>query len=677
MMLNIFAYHVKKECAGVNIDSITLAKQLRGCTHITSSLEIQIRGGRNVVNELEENLGMIEEIDGYLKVVRSFPLVSLNFLKNLKRINGNQLESQKYVFVVLDNQNLQELWDWGTKKELEIKNEIEGLQKIANLGNSTELEVATNSNGDVDELIVEPPKVRDSRGVVLEWKPFIMKDQRKLLGYIVYSIEAPIKNVTLYDGRDACGGDGWRVDDVPIPDDENKITHPLTALKPYTQYAYYVKTYTIATEKRGAQSEIGYFMTLPSTPTLPIGLDVTSDSFDSLKVTWKPPLQPNGNLTHYIVSGKKLTMQMDYGNYCVSPTKSSKHTTVHPSPPVAPPVSTTTNNDTCSCYENKPSTPSINEGEEHSRIKFEDELHNAVYVKKKEIPESRRKRDTSIETFPNDFESQMYKTNNNDIKNSTENGTNVWASFSFKVYGKTEFFVSNLHHFTNYAIHVQACRAKSNDTNDKGNYCSTSSVKQARTLMKEGADDIKQVQITNQSLEMVSITWKEPEDPNGVILSYTIEYRKLDNENQNIFQSKPVAECVTPSQFLNRSRIHTLKKLLPGNYSLRVISLSSAEMQAFSQYIYFYIEEPRSNTTLIVVICITLIVDDPSTPLRIAGDNDVNFSLNSDDSDDDFGNDTDTHIRFPSIPIDNKDGITTANGYVSGCPTNGAATTQC
>lgn len=49
----------------------------------------------NVVNELEENLNMIEEIDGYLKVVRSFPLVSLNFLKSLKRIRGNSLESQK------------------------------------------------------------------------------------------------------------------------------------------------------------------------------------------------------------------------------------------------------------------------------------------------------------------------------------------------------------------------------------------------------------------------------------------------------------------------------------------------------------------------------------------------------------------------------------------------------
>lgn len=56
----------------------------------------------------------------------------------------------------------------------------------------------------------------------------------------------------------------WRVDDVMIHDDDENVTHPLTALKPYTQYAFYVKTYTIATERRGAQSKIDYFTTLPS-----------------------------------------------------------------------------------------------------------------------------------------------------------------------------------------------------------------------------------------------------------------------------------------------------------------------------------------------------------------------------------------------------------------------------
>jgi insulin receptor len=51
----------------------------------------------NVVKELEENLNMLEEIEGYLKIVRSFPLISLNFLRKLKVIHGKTLDSGKYV----------------------------------------------------------------------------------------------------------------------------------------------------------------------------------------------------------------------------------------------------------------------------------------------------------------------------------------------------------------------------------------------------------------------------------------------------------------------------------------------------------------------------------------------------------------------------------------------------
>lgn len=47
----------------------------------------------NIVKELEENLAMIQEINGYLKIVRSYPLVSLNFLKSLKKIRGSSLDN--------------------------------------------------------------------------------------------------------------------------------------------------------------------------------------------------------------------------------------------------------------------------------------------------------------------------------------------------------------------------------------------------------------------------------------------------------------------------------------------------------------------------------------------------------------------------------------------------------
>lgn len=59
----------------------------------------------------------------------------------------------------------------------------------------------------------------------------------------------------------------WRVHDVSVREDtdssEKEVNHIITPLNPYTQYAFYVKTYTIATETRGAQSPIQYFRTNP------------------------------------------------------------------------------------------------------------------------------------------------------------------------------------------------------------------------------------------------------------------------------------------------------------------------------------------------------------------------------------------------------------------------------
>lgn len=47
-----------------------------------------------------------------------------------------------------------------------------------------------------------------SKSAIFQWPQFNIDDRRRLLGYVVYSIEAPYQNITLYDGRDACGGDG-------------------------------------------------------------------------------------------------------------------------------------------------------------------------------------------------------------------------------------------------------------------------------------------------------------------------------------------------------------------------------------------------------------------------------------------------------------------------------------
>ncbi|XP_035217767.1 insulin-like peptide receptor [Stegodyphus dumicola] len=84
-----------KVCEGSVVDNVGAIQNYYGCTYIKGSLEITIKGGSNVIKELEENMDKIEEIQGYLKVARSFPLVSLNFLKSLTTIHGESLDKKE------------------------------------------------------------------------------------------------------------------------------------------------------------------------------------------------------------------------------------------------------------------------------------------------------------------------------------------------------------------------------------------------------------------------------------------------------------------------------------------------------------------------------------------------------------------------------------------------------
>lgn len=110
-----------KECPGTVVVGIASARLLRGCTLVKGNLEIAIREEcQSIVRELEESLEDIEVIDGYLRVLRSHPLSSLGFLKNLKEIRGNELGFNHYSLLVVDNLNLRELWNWDDRGPIKI-----------------------------------------------------------------------------------------------------------------------------------------------------------------------------------------------------------------------------------------------------------------------------------------------------------------------------------------------------------------------------------------------------------------------------------------------------------------------------------------------------------------------------------------------------------------------------
>lgn len=239
----------------------------------------------NVVKELELALSDVEVIDGFLKIIRSYPIVSLNFFKKLTRISGNILDSDNYGLYVMDNQNIQSLFPHNVTIERgrlffhfnpklcpsnidQLKPFVRALKPNAPFAPE---DVAKNSNGDkvaceMTMLNATMKRVR-SLGAIIALQPMSYDDPRSLLGYVVYYMVAPSQNVTLYDGRDACGGDGWKVEDVQnVSSNATSIDVFLSHLRPYTQYAYYIKTYTVAAEQKGGQTAIQYFRTKPDRP---------------------------------------------------------------------------------------------------------------------------------------------------------------------------------------------------------------------------------------------------------------------------------------------------------------------------------------------------------------------------------------------------------------------------
>ncbi|GAB0095553.1 Insulin-like receptor [Sergentomyia squamirostris] len=629
----------RKTCQGGKIDSISTAQQMRGCTHITGSLEIQImnQGGLNIVKELEDFLSNIEEIDGYLKVARSFPLVSLGFLKNLKIIHGKSLEYSRNSLIVLDNPNLQSLWNRTDQLRIERGrisfhyNPKLCLYKIEALKNSIsymdgrdfyeEQDVAKTSNGDkiacnVTKLIVNITKLR-SNGAIIEWEPFQLEDDRALLGYVVSYIEAPFQNVSLYDGRDACGSDGWTVDDVGRnPDKVTPYTYPLPRLEPYTQYAYYVKTYTVATEQMGAQSDIMYFRTRAGRPEQVQRLRTTANGTSEIVVEWDPPSKARGNLTSYCIlatmseDSEALRMKRNYCAYGLKPDSDLPGPPMpqKPSPPVEDPHK-------CACA--KPDKPILSESDAESQISFEDHLHNYVYIKK--TPERSRRSvpyttnnsssfvDASSIVFPENDETEdsgIPEEKKRDVMDKNhEYYVQIYRELNIS---DTKYVIKQLKHYTQYIISVMACREiEKNDYADdekESPNCSTKAIVYQRTGKIGGADDITNLSVEKSSNNTIFISWRSPKNPNSLVLTYTVRIQKMDDVNS---MRKPVDHCIQKEDIDKTNGTFKVTMAEPGNYSIQAMATSLAGDGNFSKPEFILIPKEGDNVVLIV-ICVVL-----------------------------------------------------------------------
>uniref|UniRef100_A0A182MYU2 Tyrosine-protein kinase receptor n=1 Tax=Anopheles dirus TaxID=7168 RepID=A0A182MYU2_9DIPT len=634
----------RSECKGMVIESLSQMQPLRGCTIIQGSLSIRLRqlGGENVVRELEKVLYSIEEIYGYLTIVRSYALMSLGFFRNLKVIHGTVLNAN-ISLSVLDNQNLQELWNQNvTIKRGNVRfndNPMLCVKKITSLksyfGEGVRIEnedQLNKTNGvrvacEIKKLSTRPTKISlDS--VIIQWDTFKdLPDLRQLLGYVVYYIEAPHENVTFYDGRDACNSQGWRVDDVANMQERDRTNHILTRLQPFTQYAYYVKTYTLSSENLGGQTDITYFRTSPGTPRIVRDLHVYIKN-GTLIVSWLEPTKIFGKLSAYKIGATLNDEQNDMirqRNYCHDEIEKPES---RPNiPPETTSIATTVatpkdrnqecSKEECATYCSAPGVPGsesgsrIDENEVEMSIGFEDWLHNYVYIKNPKSSRKRRENSASSGAIPTGNNSYIFPLNTENAPKAASNYLTLQEpdeKYYRSIGGTTNetriiYQLSMLKHFALYTFRVVACRepaAKVPDVvvQDQADSCGPEALFSYRTPTKPDADDIpiESIELEDQSnhtQRVIRVRWKGPSKPNGALVSYSIKYHRIDLDSV-----QPTVRCVT-FDVHNQMGYTLLTKLDAGNYSVRIMATTTAGNGPYSLAKFLYLEKRDSETNVL------------------------------------------------------------------------------
>ncbi|XP_047451408.1 insulin-like growth factor 1a receptor [Mugil cephalus] len=657
-----------KVCTSPVINSVDAAQSLKDCTVIEGSLDINIRQGipDNIASELENFMGLIQKVTGYVKIRHSHALDSLSFLKSLRVINGQELIDNMYSFSAINNQNLQSLWDW-SQHNLTIRagrlffrqNPRLCMSEIHTMWDKTNIAVKPEegdfrNNGErascKSHILKFKSNSTRSHAISLTWERYQLQDRRNLISFIVYYKESPFQNITEFDGQDGCGSNSWHMVDVDLPWDgttDPKVT--LQQLKPWTQYAIFVKAINLQVEDKhitGAKSDIIYLRTRPSLPSVPKDARAYANSSTKLVVRWSPPVFPNGNLSYYLVRWQQQPedRELYQHNYC------SKELKV----PIR--ISATGLSDMEDCTkptksdlaggEKRPCCTCQKTSEEKDREKddrlfvkeFENFLHNAIFLPR---PRDRRRRDV-FGVANNTHDGGRGNTTLGPWDNSTDGIPPVKEyPFSEDKSVAEHLEIPNLRPFTVYRIDIHAC-------NEEVGSCSAGAFVFSRTKPAVRADDIpgKVNYERNEKIEgCVLLHWPEPIMPNGLILMYEIKYR-LGNEPEK-------HGCVS-RQHYREYKGARLTNLGSGNYSARVRATSLAGNGSWTESVSFYVPPPKRDdgVTFYLVIIIPILVT-----LFIAALTTILFFVNKKRNSDRLGN----GVLYASV---NPEYISAAEMYV-------------
>ncbi|XP_076171634.1 insulin receptor [Ptiloglossa arizonensis] len=592
----------RKVSHGALIRHISDAQSFRGITVVKGALEFQIRNGNpNIMNELSDAFGLIEEITEYLKITHSFPITSLSFLKKLKVIKGEKVDTNNASLAVLDNPNLSDLFPPEQKIKIEkgklffhynpklCLSKIVQFSKMVNMSNFTDLEVQPESNGEkvacniVNINITVKQLGPDYADLV--WDSYKPPEGQQLLSYLLNYVETENENIS-YEAN-ACGGNNtWQILDVDIPNHSSTVSKHITNLKPYTRYGVYVKTFIAKNTNFFAnpvgQSEIIFFRTKSTIPSPPTNVMSTPLSDTEILVKWQDPIYPNGPIGYYMVSRTIIPEEEDLissRDYC-NDTLENEFEVDEVVSEVT--MKTPLSNAASCCSKNARANFIMSN-------KFEIYCHQNTIISYI----SPGWKDYCVYNSYNSMD-KFYELANN-LSSPQPDGKETSKTDTSKVGGgyvdevtlvynvssrNNSFVIKNLRHYSRYIVNVAACGIKV----DEAQMCSSIEYTNTRTKKREHADDVcnLKVRVTNNTI--VEVSWDLVKSPNAVTVSYTVEYTNLD-----VRDAKKSTECIPHTGRREKFNSYFIKNLSPGKYSLRMRSTSLAGNGAFSDVVYFTI----------------------------------------------------------------------------------------
>uniref|UniRef100_G1PFZ5 Tyrosine-protein kinase receptor n=1 Tax=Myotis lucifugus TaxID=59463 RepID=G1PFZ5_MYOLU len=601
-----------KECkvGTKTIDSVQVAQDLVGCTHVEGSLILNLRQGYNLEQELQHSLGLVETITGFLKIKHSFALVSLGFFKNLKLIRGDAMVDGNYTLYVLDNQNLQQLGSWvaagltipvgkiyfAFNPRLCLEHIYHLEQVTGTRGRQNKAEINPRTNGDraacQTRTLRFVSNVTETDRILLRWERYEPLEARDLLSFIVYYKESPQEGLPQKRGQDS--------------ETEVLTRRDGFGMAGWEQYAVFVPAITLTTAEdsphQGARAPsstsepcLQWYPPHTPAPTVPQDVISTSNSSSHLLVRWKPPTQRNGNITYYLVLWQRLAEDSDLylNDYCHRGLRLP-----------------TSNNDPrfdqedgeleaemepgcCPCQHPPPGQvlPPLEAQEASFQKKFENFLHNAITIPKcagrREAVHTVCNRDRALPGLPR----SPWKVTS--INKSPQRAPGSDSRLPRDSSGR--------HRRASGALRLGG---NSSDFEIREDKVSPLEFVFLMPSPAGEADGIPgKVAWEAASKSSVLLHWLEPSDPNGLILKYEIKYRRLGEEATVL--------CVSRLRYAKFGGVH-LALLPPGNYSARVRATSLAGNGSWTESVAFYIpgseEEDSGGLHLLTVTPVGLML---------------------------------------------------------------------